>query len=248
MKVKDILEFLNKKFPVDTALDFDNVGLLIGDIQATVTKAVITLDCTVSAIETAVKSGAQLIITHHPVIFEPLKNVLKGSIAYEVIKNGLSVISMHTNLDIGLGGVNDTLCKVLSPLKVETVISGDGFPLKKCMVNSITADDLAQNLKSALGGSIKYTDCAKQIENVLVCSGSGGSYVLETKQFGCDALVTADVKHNQFIDAENTGIALFDAGHFNTEDIIIEPLKSLLEKEFSNVLFSTYHNNSIKNR
>ncbi len=248
MKVQDILKFLAKKFPVDKALDFDNVGLLIGDQNREVSKAVITLDCTMKAIETALQNGAELIITHHPVIFEPLKNILKGSIAYEVISNGLSVISMHTNLDVGVGGVNDTLCKMLSPLAVETVTASDGYTLKKCSVAPISADALADNLKTALGGSIKYTDSQNSIEKILVCSGSGGGYISEVKQFGCDALVTADVKHNQFVESELYGVSLFDTGHFNTEDIIVEPLKELLEKEFCDISFITYHNNAIKNR
>lgn len=248
MKVYDILNFLDRKFPINTACDFDNVGLLVGDREQKVTKALIALDCTVGAIETAAQNGCELIITHHPVIFSPLKNVLKGSIVYTVIENGLSVISMHTNLDIGDGGVNDNLCKVLSPLSVETVTASDGYQLKKCVVAPINADDLANMLENTLGGAVKYTDNKKTIENILVCSGSGGNFIGEVKAFGCDALITADVKHNQFLDADLLGVSLFDAGHFNTEDIVVEPLKALLCDEFSNISFITYHNNVIKNR
>ncbi len=248
MTVNDILEFLNQKFPIDTACDFDNVGLLIGDKDQTVTKAIIALDCTMSAINEAIANDCELIITHHPVIFNPLKNILKGSIPYEIIRNNLSVISMHTNLDMGDGGVNDNLCKVLEPIMTETVVANDGYLLKKCAVSAISADYLAQKLKSALGGRVKYTDNGKTIENILVCSGSGGNFIYEVKDFDCDALLTADVKHNQFLDAELLGVSLFDAGHFNTEDIVIEPLKELLQTELSNIEFITNHNNVIKNR
>ncbi len=248
MTVKDIFEFLNRKFPVCDACDFDNVGILVGDKECEVTKAVIALDCTLDIIKTAVDNDCQLIITHHPVIFEPLKNVLKGSIVYEIIKNDLTVISMHTNLDVGIGGVNDCLCQLLSPLSVETVIASDGYALKKCTISPITADCLAEKLKSILGGAIKYTDIKTHIENILVCSGSGGNFINEVSNFGCDALVTADVKHNQFLDADRLGIAIFDAGHFNTEDVVIEPLKELLEKQFSKIEFITNHDSVIKNR
>ncbi len=248
MTVNDILNFLNQKFPLDTACDFDNVGLLIGNSEQTVNKALVTLDCTVSAISEAVENGCQLIITHHPVIFNPLKNILKGSIPHTVIKNNLSVISMHTNLDVGNGGVNDNLCKVLEPILTETVVASDGYLLKKCAISPVSADDLAQKLKTSLGGCVKYTDNGKKIENLLVCSGSGGNFINEVNGFGCDALLTADVKHNQFLDAELLGVALFDAGHFNTEDIVIEPLKELLQTEFLNIEFITNHNNAIKNR
>lgn len=248
MKVYDILNFLDRKFPMNTACDFDNVGLLVGDSEKEVTKALIALDCTLGAIETAARNGCELIITHHPIIFNPLKTVLKGSIVHTLIENGLSVISMHTNLDIGDGGVNDSLCKILSPLSVETVTASDGYQLKKCVVKPINADNLAKLLEDTLSGAVKYTDNNKPIENILVCSGSGGNFIGEVNAFGCDALVTADVKHNQFLDADLLGVSLFDAGHFNTEDVVIEPLKALLSGEFSNINFTTYHNNIIKNR
>lgn len=246
MTVNDILSFLNQKFPLDTACDFDNVGLLIGDGEQTVNKALVTLDCTVNAITEALENGCELIITHHPVIFNPIKNILKGSIPYTIVRNNLSVISMHTNLDVGNSGVNDNLCKALNPVSTETVVASDGYLLKKCVVPPVSADDFAQKLKTTLGGCVKYTDSGKKIENLLVCSGSGGNFIYETKKFGCDALLTADVKHNQFLDAEFLDIALFDAGHFNTEDIVIEPLKNLLETEFFNIEFLTSHNSAIK--
>ncbi len=247
MTVQNIFEFLNEKFPTDTACDFDNVGLLVGDKNAKITKVLIALDCTSLAIDEAIKNGCNLIITHHPVIFEPLKNVLKGGIVYKLIENNISVISMHTNLDIGVGGVNDCLCEVLSPETIETVIASDGYALKKCNVSPILSDDLADVLKSHLSGSVKYMPTEKPIETVLVCSGSGGNFIEDAIKFNCDALITADVKHSQFLLAQHYGIALFDAGHFNTEDVVIEPLKNLLSKEF-NMEFITYHNSLIKSR
>ena len=110
MQINDIFEFLNRLYPVSTACDFDNVGLLVGDGNATLNKALISLDCTLKTVEKAIQEDCQLIITHHPVIFDPLKRVNCGSVVYELIKSGISVISMHTNLDIGDGGVNDSLC------------------------------------------------------------------------------------------------------------------------------------------
>ncbi len=248
MTVRDIFNFLNEKYPVDTACGFDNVGILIGDPDAFVSKAIVALDCTTDAIKTARNNGCELIITHHPVIFSPLKHVLKGSIAYEVLKNGISVISMHTNLDIGEGGVNDNLVKILSPISVETVLTYDGYAIKKCEIEPISADDLAEKVKSTLGGAVKYTDCKKPITSILVCGGSGGNYVEETAKFGADALLTADVKHNHFLDADRLGVALFDAGHFDTEDVVIEPLKELLQSKFNEIEFITNHTKVIKNR
>lgn len=248
MTVKNIFDFLDQKFPVETACDFDNVGLLVGNPEQEVTKALITLDCTIKTVKNALDSGCQLIITHHPVIFNPLKNVLKGSIVYEAVNNNLSVISMHTNLDIGVNGVNDSLCKLLSLQDIETVLADDGYALKKCSVSPISSEQLAEKLKSVLGGNIRYTDSTKPISKILVCSGSGGNFIKEAARFECDALITADVKHNQFLEAAHNDIALFDAGHFNTEDVVIEPLKEMLKKQFCEIEFICDHENVIKNR
>lgn len=247
MKLKEIFDFLNEKFPVETACDFDNPGILVGDLNTEVTKAVIALDCTLDVIETAQKCGCQLIITHHPIIFEPLKKVLADSLVYKLIKSGISVISMHTNLDVGIGGVNDALCSALELKNVKKVESGDGYLLNSGLLSPVLcADELALYIKKRLGGAVKYVGCDKKIEKVLVCSGSGGSYLQDVSRLGCDALITADVKHNVFLDAKRLNVALFDAGHFDTEDVITEPLKRLLEQNFSTVEFTVCHLSSIK--
>lgn len=247
MTVQNIFDFLNQKFPTCTACDFDNVGILVGDKDAVVKRALIALDCTSITVDEAVENGCNLIITHHPVIFNPLKNVLKDSIVYKLIENGISVISMHTNLDIAEGGVTENLCATLNPKTLETVTASDGFTLKKCTVSPILSDDLADLLKTRLGGSVKYVPCDKPIEKILFCSGTGGGFIDDAKRFNCDALVTADVKHSQFLLAQHYGIALFDAGHFNTEDVVIEPLKDLLTTKFD-IEFLTTHTSLIKSR
>lgn len=238
MKVIDIFNFLNEKFPISTACDFDNVGILVGDPQCGVNAAVVALDCTSSVIETAVKNSAQLIITHHPVIFDPLKSVTAGSIVYELIKNELSVISMHTNLDVGIGGVNDALSNVLSLVNTKKVSTDDGYLLNVGENETpLSPDGFASFLKERLGGTVKYTAGKRAVKKVLLCSGSGGGYLKEAVKFGCDAFVTADIKHNVFLDAEHLGISLYDAGHFNTENIVAEPLKNMLAKKFPEIRF-----------
>lgn len=247
MTVQNIFDFLNEKFPTDTACDFDNVGLLVGDPDTEVKKAVVALDCTPSAVNTALKNGCQLIITHHPIIFDPLKRVLAGSAVYEVIKNGISVISMHTNLDVGIGGVNDCLSFALSLENVTKVEAADGYLLNVGELSSpLYPNVLAVYIKEKLGGAVKYVEADKVIKRVLLCSGSGGSYLNEVLRHGCDALITADVKHNQFLDAERLGVSLFDAGHFDTEDVVTEPLKQMLEDKFSLIKFITVHTSKIK--
>ena len=247
MTVNDIFDYLNSLYPVNTACDFDNPGILVGDKHAEVKRSVISLDCTDSAIDKAVKNECQLIITHHPVIFEPLKNVLSDSPVYRIIKNGISVISMHTNLDIGENGVNDTLCDVLELNNTEKYIAEDGFPLNTGLLPvQMTPEQLAGYIKKKLGGRIKYSSGSDKINRVLVCSGSGGSYFTELIRSGCDALITADVKHNVFIDAARLGKSVFDAGHFETEDVVINRLNNILSSRFNGITFFTDHTSEIK--
>lgn len=247
MTVKNIFDFLDEKFPTETACDFDNVGLLVGNPDTEVKKAVIALDCTPNAITAAVENGCQLIITHHPVIFDPLKRVLAGSAVYEVIKNGISVISMHTNLDMGIGGVNDCLSVALSLENATKVKAQDGYMLNTGELTSpLYPDGLALYIKEKLGGAVKYVGAERQIKRVLLCSGSGGSYLNEVLRHGCDALITADVKHNHFLDAERLGVSVFDAGHFDTEDVVTEPLKRLLEQRFADITFIADRSSKIK--
>lgn len=247
MTVKDIFDFLNGIAPVNTACNFDNVGILVGDPSAEVSGAVVALDCTASAIKAAIKNNCELIITHHPVIFDPLKTVLAGSTVFELVKNGISVISMHTNLDIAVSGVNDCLCYALEFNNFEKRPANDGYLLNFAELDTpLSADELAQYIKEKLGGSVKFTDSGKNIKKVAICSGSGGGYIFDTAVSGCDALITADVKHNIFIDSERLGISVFDAGHFNTEDVVTEPLKDLLSQKFKDIRSLTDRFSGIK--
>ena len=112
MKNIDVFNFLNGLFPVESAMGFDNVGFLVGNRQAEVKKVLVALDCDATAVKRAIEENCELIVTHHPVIFDGLKSVTEQDIVYELISRGISVISMHTNLDIGKGGVNDRLCEL----------------------------------------------------------------------------------------------------------------------------------------
>ncbi len=246
MTVRDIYSFLDRLFPFDTACDFDNSGLLAGDFDADVNNVLITLDCTKKAIDKAIGGNCELIITHHPVIFTPLKAVTADTPLYKAIRNGISIISAHTNLDMAKDGVGECLCKTINLFNIASFSASDGFILKKGDHSPVSAADFAKEISGALGGRVKYTDTHRKIEKVLVCSGSGGEFIADAEACGFDALVTADVKHHQFIAAEKASVCLFDAGHFETEDIIIEPLKATLKTRFPEINFHTYHSDLIK--
>lgn len=248
MTVKDIFEYLSEIAPTCLAEDFDNVGILVGEPNAKVKGILVALDCTSHTIKSALENDANLIVTHHPVIFNPLKKVTDNDIVFKLISNKLSVISMHTNLDKANGGVNDCLCEVIGLKNLKTIDTEDGFPIKLGVLEkAFSTNEFALHLKNALGGSIKYSGPTREIKKVAVCSGSGSEFVFDAAACGADALVTADVKHNRFLEADELGINIFDAGHFETEDVVVEPLAKNLRNKFPKIDITTSHFSTIKN-
>ena len=246
IKVKDVLDYLENLYPKNTACDFDNVGLLVGNSELEITGAVVALDCDINTVHYAESRNANLIITHHPIILEPLKTLTENDIVFMLIERGISVISMHTNHDVGIGGVNDSLCEALKLNNIKPHIAEDGYLLKYGVTDISDADKFAAHIKEQLGGAVRYVAGSRPVNTVLVCSGSGGNYVDEAKKHGFDALVTADIKHHQFIAAVNAGISLFDGGHYNTENVVVKPLAERLSGQFAGVVFNIFLNEAIK--
>lgn len=245
MKVADVYKYIDWYFPFMTAADYDNVGLIIGDINAEVTDAVFTLDCTHAAVEYAKQAGAQLIVTHHPVIFNPLKKIESGSVIYECIKSSISVISAHTNLDTGKGGVNDCICSLL-PLEHTDGIYIDGMLIRSAVLSKpMKASELAALCKEKLSTSVRYTLPDKTVKRVAVCSGGGGSMTDDILKSGVDAFITGEVKHSHFMAADAGGLALIECGHFETEDIVIEPLIDIIKKHMPDLKCHAYHGREI---
>ncbi len=246
MTVKDIYSFLDSLFPFSTACEFDNVGLLIGKSKSEVKTAVVALDCTDSVIDTAIKNKAELIITHHPVIFDPLKAITDDAVALSLIENGISVISAHTNMDMGDGGVNDCLCNALEIENTEKLLCSNGFIIRQGnLKNKMSADEFAALAEKKLGIKPRYNRAKNALSRVVLCSGSGGDMLQEAVNSGADALITADVKHHVFIEAEHKGISVFDCGHFHTENVIIQPLTQRLFAQFPEIRFIAHRDSII---
>lgn len=250
--VSEIYSVLNQIAPFQLTMDFDNTGILVGNRFQPVSHCLLALDCTEEIVQQAISSNAQLIITHHPIIFHPLKRINEDCVVYRLIQHNIAVISAHTNLDLAPGGVNDALAARLGLCQcvgLEAVNPEQNIYLGRVgmLEQPMTADAFAKTAKEKLNAaSVKFSDCQKMIQKVAVCSGSGGDCISAAVRHNADALLTADVKHNQFLDAVSAGISLFDAGHFDTEDVIIEPLCRLLSEQIPNVSFSTSHQSSIQ--
>lgn len=236
MTVKDIYKYLDTFAPFDTQCDWDNAGLLVGEMEKNVSKVAVTLDLTESVLDDVITNGCELVITHHPVIFSPLKQVKFDSIIAKLCKNEISVISAHTNLDKANGGINDILCSKLNVKN--TQIFGEDIARIGVLENILRDDEFALYVKKRLGcANVKYVPCKRNIKTVAVCGGAGAEFMYEAIKMGADALVTADTKHHELIFAADNNFCIVDAGHYSTENIVVDELTKKLQLEFKDVEF-----------
>lgn len=236
MKIKEIYDYINTLAPFDTAMDFDNCGLLVGDYNDEFTKVIVTLDVTDSVVEEAKQIGADLIISHHPIIFHPVKRISSKSTLYKLINSGIGCIAAHTNLDKAKGGVNTCLAEAIGLTDITDTDTECLFIGK--LSKPISAKELALCVKKGLNcKGVRYTDTDKSIQTVAVASGAGGSCIYDAVRLGADALVTGEIKHHEIIDSAKNNIVIVDAGHYKTEDIVITPLINKLHDRFPNIEF-----------
>ena len=247
--VKDVYRALNEWAPFSRQESWDNSGLLIGGWDRVVRRAVLLLDAAPADAERAAQSGADLLITHHPVIFHPLKSVQDGSIAETAVRNGLSILSAHTNLDVAEGGVNDCLAEVLGLGELEpfSIVGTEQTPEGAQVISLgrigqlpdvVEPKAFAQWVDRQLGGhGLRWCAGTRPVQRVAVCGGAGGSLLGEALQKDVDALVTSEVKQDQWVDACQAGLTLIDGGHYPTEAVVLEPLQKRLAARFPEVEF-----------
>ncbi len=240
--VGEIYKSIDGFAPFRTAMDFDNCGFQAGDAAAEVHTVLLALDITPDVVLEASHRNAQLIISHHPVIFNPLRSLKAATAPYMLAEYGIAAICAHTNLDLARGGVNtclaDRLC--LTDVKALAVDKASGLPtaLAGKPAKKYRPSEFAGFVKKALGcDGLFYTDGGKEISSVGLCSGAGSDYVDAAYSFGCQAFVTGEAKHHEMIHAENIGMTLIAAGHYYTEDVVIRPLAERLKKAFPSVEF-----------
>ena len=239
----DIFKFIDSFAPFGSAMGFDNPGLLVGDGQEEVKKALLSLDITPEVVREAVSIGADLIISHHPVIFQPLKAVRPGTAVFLLVQNGIAAICAHTNLDMASGGVNDCLAQRLNLKNIRTLkeYENSGLPeaLQGEMEREYAPREFAEFVKNALGcGGVRYADGGRPVKRVGLCGGGGADLLYDAAEAGCQAFVTGESKHNILIDAENLGVTFVDAEHFYTENVVIRPLGEKLKARFPDVAFT----------
>lgn len=228
--VADIYRFIDSFAPFDTQENWDNSGLLVGAYDAEVQKIGVALEVTSEVLNSAAEQGIDLIVTHHPVIFHPVKAVLRGTVLWEAIRRGLNIICCHTPLDKAEGGVNDTLARLLD---FQQIGCDDSGFLRTGIFDGIPARELADRVRVKLhADALRCCGMNRRIDRAAVCSGAGASLLADAKALGCDALITGDAGHHDFLDAEEMGLTLIAAGHYETETIIAPVLRDKILKAF----------------
>lgn len=233
MKIKKIYDFLDFIAPFKTAEEWDNCGLSVGSLNDDFTKILVALDVTEEVIDEALELGAEVVVTHHPLIFTPLTKIESDSLVYKAVKSGITFISSHTCLDKTVGGVNDCLAVRIGLNNIRH--SGLDDFLKLGDVDPISAEDFALQIKENLNTSVNFAGCNKSIKTVAVCSGGGGDLINAAAEAGADAFVTGEAKHHEFLEAKRLGVSLFTARHFETEVVVLEFLRKSLALQFEGV-------------
>ncbi len=235
---------IEEDFPKSLAVDWDNVGLLVGDEEAEIRKVLINLDVTDAAVERAVKEGADLILTHHPLLFRPLKTVTEQDFiaarVRKLIRNDINYYAMHTNFDIaGMADQNAVDLSLREPEVLEelgTYEDGRAYGLGRIGVlpEEMTLKELAGHVKDVmkLDAVRVYGDPERKVLRVGVSSGAGKSAVNDALRKHADVLITGDLDYHTAIDADARGLAMIDAGHYGTEFTYISFMEKYVKEKF----------------
>jgi dinuclear metal center YbgI/SA1388 family protein len=244
IKLKDILAYVGQFAPWELAEPWDNVGLMVGNPDQEATGVLIALDPTLQVIEEAILEKANIILTHHPLIFHPLKSINTATPIGQFLKKALvhdiAVVSCHTNLDIISDGVSDALARALylrntRPLNLTGKRPDQGFGkvgnLPTPMQGESFIHFVAQRLN--LQAMMIAGPQPETVSTIAVCGGSGSDLAEAALQAGADIYITAELKHSVARWAEDNGLCVIDAGHFATENIIIPSLLARMTAFFA---------------
>lgn len=233
--VKDIYNYINKIAPYDEMEDWDNSGFILGDIKKEVKTVVMSLDATKAAVDFSKSVDADLLLTHHPIIFGGVKKIKSESAIYQLINNDIACMCAHTSFDKANGGINDNLALLLE-LKNTRKLE-NGYVVVGELENEMSIDDFATFVSNSLDvHALRYTDTDKMIKTVALGGGACGEFIDDAMQ-NADCFVSSDLKYHQMLDASEENFALINAGHFETENKAFLMLKNKLEKEFEQVEF-----------
>lgn len=251
MQVNDIEQYLREVFPQENAMDYDNVGLIAGNRDKVVSAIVVSLDLTGKAIELAKDCGANLIVTHHPIIFGGIKALTMddyvGKTLVELVKSGISVISCHTNLDLtdefGNLAIADKL-EANDPKACEGVVCGVVYELEE----PTTLKDYCALVTISLNASgvITINNPQNKVKKVFIQGGAFDEHSVEgVMKNGVDTVISGEIKHHICVGLEQMGINTIIAGHSATEQAYLPKMANLLSEKFSGINITVNYNNEV---
>lgn len=252
-KVHELYEFLNQKFPASYSCEWDNDGLMVcNDPNREVIRVLCTLDVTEEAVDHAISNDFDVIVSHHPLIFSPLKVMntsnAKARRIMKLLSHNISVMSFHSRLDAAPGGLNDIFAKLIGLTDVQTVASdGEAVCRIGTLANPTTCADFASFIKKTLQAErVLYAESGNIVQRVAICGGDGKDFIGAVKAAGADSYLTGQLSYNIMEEASEIGLNMFEAGHFHTEDFIVGYLTLLILKEYTQVQTAYFGSNLIK--
>ena len=245
MEIRELIDKLCEKYPLDLQEDWDNSGLQIGNLDKELKNILISLDLEEEGVDMAIENDCNLIITHHPYLFNGTKSIDFTDTFYnrlkKVIKNDISVFSMHTNLDIATDGLNDNLCQILDIQKAQVLELDKDLGLGRYgEIEKTKAKDFAMRVKEILKANelVCYGDMKKEISKVAVCGGAGSSLFDDAIIQECDLMITGDVSYHMGMDFANRGLVIIDPGHFASENHVIYKLENVINEMTNNKVYT----------
>ncbi|MBQ7034761.1 MAG: Nif3-like dinuclear metal center hexameric protein [Clostridia bacterium] len=235
--VRKIYEFLDTVCPFSLAEEWDNPGLNVGYADRRVSKVLIALDLTMEVICRAAERGCELIITHHPLIFDPIKQVngdsAEGRRILALAANNIAHIACHTNLDAAQGGVNDVLAQICGLTETQPF-----WGIGRIGTAETDLSALIARLKDALQADCKSVRCTEEVSRVAIVGGAGGGALEQPDLLTAgDTYITGEAKHHQLLIARERGINLLVLGHYETEYPVLAPLAQKLRAAFPEITF-----------
>lgn len=250
MLCKDIIDILEAAYPKEAALTFDNVGLLVGSTYKEVNCVYLALDASTRVIEQAIEVGADMLITHHPLIFSPVKQVLEqdfvGRRIQSLIQSDIACYAVHTNYDVfSMGRLSGDMLGLQNSQVLDITYEREGIQQGIGRIgflrDEMTLEECAFYVKNKLDlKDVKvFGDLKKNIYSLAVSPGSGKSAIVPSIDKGADVLITGDIGYHDGVDAVEQGLAVIDAGHYGTEYIFMEDMKGFFQKKIPSVKILT---------
>ena len=241
MRLPDFINEMEKIAPPELAWEFDNPGLLVSPRNDDLKKIFVALDCTVETAKQAIAFDADLMLTHHPVLFRGVKHITKDdpetAAVWMLLQNGIGLYAAHTNWDSAKGGVNDIIMEKIGITETEP-LPPEGLGRIGELSVPMPLKDLAGVVENRFHTVVRVTgDPERIIKRVACVGGSGGSDIQHVVNAGADAYITGEVKHNQAIESVTLNLPMIVAGHFETEYPSMEYMMARLQAISNDVLY-----------